>query len=101
MMTGDLVVGRFLTRNGRRSAGRWLRFVLAVPFLGFAFGLPIAVLCVLVAVGSFGYSASLAQQEVLVDLTPRSCADRYSGWSQRCEVRRSAWSRSWPAPWPT
>jgi hypothetical protein len=70
MMSGDLTVGRFLSRNGRRVAGRWLRFVLAVPFLGFAFHLPIAVLCVLVAVGSFGYSASLAQQEVLVDLTP-------------------------------
>lgn len=70
MMSGDLTVGRFLTRNGRRVAARWLRFVLAVPFLGFAFQLPIAVLCVLVAFGSFGYSASLAQQEVLVDLTP-------------------------------
>ena len=70
MMSGDLTVGRFLTRKGRRVAARWLRFVLAVPFLGFAFQLPIAVLCVLVAIGSFGYSASLAQQEVLVDLTP-------------------------------
>lgn len=70
MMTGDLVVGRYLTRNGRRIAGQWLRFVLAVPFLAFAFHLPIAVLCVLVALGSSGYSASLAQQEVLVDLTP-------------------------------
>jgi MFS family permease len=70
MMTGDLVVGRFLTRHGRRVAGRWLRFLLAVPFLGFAFDLPIAVLSVLVALGSAGYSASLAQQEVLVDLTP-------------------------------
>jgi MFS family permease len=70
MMTGDLVVGRFLTRTGRRIAGRWLRFLLAVPFLAFAFGLPIAVLAVLVALGSSGYSASLSQQEVLVDLTP-------------------------------
>ncbi|MER7250454.1 hypothetical protein [Kribbella sp. NPDC000426] len=70
MMSGDLTVGRFLTRKSRRVAARWLRFMLAVPFLGFAFQLPIAVLCVLVAVGSFGYSASLAQQEVLVDLTP-------------------------------
>ncbi|MGZ0153329.1 MFS transporter [Kribbella sp. WER1] len=70
MMTGDLVVGRFLSRNGRRIAGQVLRLVLAVPFLGFAFDLPIAVLCVLVAIGSSGYSASLAQQELLVDLTP-------------------------------
>ena len=70
MMTGDLVIGRFLSPSGRRTAGRWLRYLLAVPFLGFAFELPIAVLAVFVAVGSFGYSASLAQQEVLVDLTP-------------------------------
>lgn len=70
MMTGDLVVGRFLSRSGRRTAGRWLRYLLAVPFLGFAFDLPIGVLAALVAVGSSGYSASLSQQEVLVDLTP-------------------------------
>lgn len=70
MMTGDLVVGRFLTPGGRRIAGQVLRFVLAVPFLGFLFDLPIAILCVLVALGSSGYSASLAQQEVLVELTP-------------------------------
>ncbi|WP_460662744.1 MFS transporter [Kribbella swartbergensis] len=70
MMTGDLVVGRFLSRSGRRVAGRWLRILLAVPFLGFAFELPIAVLSVLVALGSTGYAASLSQQEVLVDLTP-------------------------------
>ncbi|MGW1342460.1 hypothetical protein ACWCOV_15540 [Kribbella sp. NPDC002412] len=70
MMTGDLVVGRFLSRSGRRTAGRWLRILLAVPFLGFAFDLHIAVLAGLVALGSSGYAASLSQQEVLVDLTP-------------------------------
>ncbi|NIK58839.1 MFS transporter [Kribbella shirazensis] len=70
MMTGDLVVGRYLTRRRRLVVARWLRFLLAVPFLGFAFELPLAVLCVLVAIGSSGYAASLAQQEILVDLTP-------------------------------
>ena len=70
MMTGDLVVGRYLSWQRRRSVAHWLRFLLAVPFLGFAFDLPLAVLCILVAVGSSGYSASLAQQEILVDLTP-------------------------------
>ncbi|MET9312287.1 hypothetical protein ABZX12_10695 [Kribbella sp. NPDC003505] len=70
MMTGDLVVGRCLSSRRRRSVAHWLRFLLAVPFIGFAFDLPLAVLCVLVAVGSSGYSASLAQQEILVDLTP-------------------------------
>ena len=79
MMTGDLVVGRYLSRHGRRTAARWLRFLLAVPFLGFAFGLPLAVLCVLVAVGSSGYAASLAQQEILVDLTPEELRGQVLG----------------------
>jgi len=70
MMSGDLVIGRFLTRDQRRAAARWLRIVLAVPFLAFAVDLPLPVLAVAIALGSCGYAASLAQQEVLVDLTP-------------------------------
>ncbi|MFI7062296.1 MFS transporter [Kribbella sp. NPDC050124] len=70
MMTGDLVVGRFLSRAGRRKAAQWLRILLAVPFLAFAFELHIAVLAGLVALACSGYAASLSQQEVLVDLTP-------------------------------
>ncbi|MET7280355.1 hypothetical protein ABZS29_19110 [Kribbella sp. NPDC005582] len=70
MMSGDLVIGRFLTRDQRRAAARWLRIVLAVPFLAFAVDLPLPVLAIAIAVGSCGYAASLAQQEVLVDLTP-------------------------------
>lgn len=79
MMAGDLVVGRLLTPGGRRVAARLLRFVLAVPFLGFAFDLPIAVLCVLVALGSSGYAASLPQQEVLVSLTPEELRGQVLG----------------------
>ncbi|TDU88526.1 hypothetical protein EV138_2072 [Kribbella voronezhensis] len=70
MMSGDLVIGRFLNRAQRRVAARWLRFVLAVPFLAFVTDLPLGVLAALVALGSCGYAASLAQQEVLVELTP-------------------------------
>ncbi|MFC9691192.1 hypothetical protein ACFTSF_21750 [Kribbella sp. NPDC056951] len=70
MLSGDLVIGRFLNRSQRRAVARWLRFVLAVPFLAFAFDLPLPVLAAVVALGSCGYAASLAQQEVLVDLTP-------------------------------
>ncbi len=70
MLSGDLIVGRFLNRRQRRVAARWLRFVLAIPFMAFAFDLPLPLLAAVVALGSCGYAASLAQQEVLVDLTP-------------------------------
>ncbi|MEV6284617.1 MFS transporter [Kribbella sp. NPDC051770] len=70
MMAGDLVVGRFLTREGRRRVSAYLRFLLAAPFLGFAFDLPLGVLAGLVALGTIGYGASLAQQELLTDATP-------------------------------
>jgi predicted MFS family arabinose efflux permease len=70
MMSGDLTVGRFLTPRGRQISGKYLRILLAVPFLGFVVEPPIAVLAVLVALGSSGYAASLSQQEMLVDLTP-------------------------------
>jgi hypothetical protein len=70
MMSGDLVVGRFLTAAARRRTGTALRLLLAAPFLAFALepGVPLAV--VLVAVATVGYAASLAQQEWLVALTP-------------------------------
>lgn len=70
MMTGDLVVGRFLTAAGRRRTGTALRLLLAAPFLAFAFGPPMPLAVVLVAVATVGYAASLAQQEWLVALTP-------------------------------
>ncbi|MFF1819893.1 hypothetical protein ACFVWG_21510 [Kribbella sp. NPDC058245] len=70
MLSGDLVVGRFLTRTQRRRAGQYLRFILGVPFLAFALDLPLVLLAAAVALGSCGYAASLAQQEVLVELTP-------------------------------
>ena len=70
MMSGDLVVGRFLTPGARRRSSTALRLLLAAPFLVFALGpgLPLAVL--LVAVATVGYAASLTQQEWLVALTP-------------------------------
>ena len=70
MLTGDLVVGRFLTAGARRRTSTPLRLLLAAPFLAFVFapGLPLAVL--LVALATVGYAASLIQQEWLVALTP-------------------------------
>jgi predicted MFS family arabinose efflux permease len=69
-MSGDLVIGRFLTPTQRRKVSVYLRILLAVPFLAFAIDLPIGVLAALVAIGSIGYSASLSQQELLVEATP-------------------------------
>ncbi len=69
MMAGDLVVGRFLTPEGRRRSNTALRVLLAAPFLLFAVGPAVPVAAVLVAVATVGYGASLAQQEWLVALT--------------------------------
>jgi predicted MFS family arabinose efflux permease len=70
MMAGDLVVGRALTIDGRRRAATWLRLWLAVPFLAFALHPPISVAALLAGVACVGYAASLAQQELLIALTP-------------------------------
>ncbi|WP_164704346.1 MFS transporter [Blastococcus litoris] len=70
MMTGDLVVGRFLDARARRRTNTGLRVLLAAPFLVFLLdpGIPPATL--LVACATVGYAASLTQQEWLVALTP-------------------------------
>ena len=70
MMAGDLVVGRFLSTEGRRRTHTALRVLLAAPFLAFALEPGLAVAVVLVGCATVGYAASLVQQEWLVALTP-------------------------------
>jgi predicted MFS family arabinose efflux permease len=70
MMTGDLVVGRVLGASRRRRWNPAMRFLLAVPFLPFLLTLPLWLAAAFVALGSVGYAASLAQQEMLVAVTP-------------------------------
>ena len=70
MMTGDLVVGRFLTTEARRRTHTALRLLLAAPFLAFVLEPGLGVAVVLVGCATVGYAASLAQQEWLVALTP-------------------------------
>ena len=70
MMTGDLLVGRFLSARGRQRAGFWLRFVLAVPFLAYAGQPALPLAAALAALAATGYAASLPQQELLLALTP-------------------------------
>ncbi|WP_204331659.1 MFS transporter [Geodermatophilus sabuli] len=70
MMTGDLLVGRVLTAEGRRRTNTALRLLLAAPFLAFALEPPVPVAVLLVGLATAGYGASLAQQEWLVAVSP-------------------------------
>ncbi len=70
MMCGDILVGRLLAAGARRRAATLLRLLLAVPFAPFVLRPDLPVAAVLIAVGSVGYGASLAQQELLVALAP-------------------------------
>lgn len=79
MLTGDLVVGRFLGAAGRRRSNTPLRLLLAAPFLAFAAGPPIPLAAALVAVATVGYAASLVQQEWLVALTPAALSGQVLG----------------------
>jgi predicted MFS family arabinose efflux permease len=79
MFAGDLVVGRWLSREGRLRVATWLRLLLAAPFLLFALQPSVALAAALALVASVGYAASLAQQEMLVALTPRDLAGQVLG----------------------
>ncbi|WP_329459698.1 MFS transporter [Streptomyces sp. NBC_01497] len=72
MLAGDTLAGRFVPPRWRARSGAPLRLVLAVPYLVFAVGPPLAVAAGAVLFASVGYAASLLLQEQLVALTPRS-----------------------------
>lgn len=69
MLTGDVVVGRFVPTALRDRLIEPLRLLLAVPFLAFAFLPSMPYAAGLIFVASAGYSASLPLQERLVDHT--------------------------------
>lgn len=79
MLLGDVVVGRGLSVPARRRSAQWLRFLLAAPFLVFALQPDVLAATLLVAVATVGYAASLAQQELLVALTPRELSGQVLG----------------------
>jgi predicted MFS family arabinose efflux permease len=79
MMVGDLVVGRFLTRGGRRRIDVAQRLLLAVPYLFFVLALPWQLATALASVASLGFSASLSLQERLVDAAPPEQAGQVQG----------------------
>ncbi|MUN37435.1 MFS transporter [Actinomadura litoris] len=70
MLAGDTLTGRFVPPRWRARLDAPLRLLLAAPFLVFALepALPFALAAV--AVGAFGYSATLLLQDRLMALTP-------------------------------
>ena len=69
MLLGDVLMGRFIAPEKRDRLIEPMRFLLAVPYLGFVFSPDLAVALVLTFVASIGYSASLPLQERLVHST--------------------------------
>jgi hypothetical protein len=70
MLSGDLLVGRFLGPNGRGRLISPLRLLLATPYLLFALAMPIGAAAALVAIASIGYGSTLLLQERLLAVTP-------------------------------
>ncbi|MFC7491243.1 MULTISPECIES: MFS transporter [unclassified Knoellia] len=81
MLSGDVVIGRFLSEELRDRLIVPLRVVLALPFLVFPLSLPMPVVVVLVTVSALAYPASLPMQERLV-------------WHTRQDVRGQAFGLS-------
>lgn len=70
MLSGDLLVGRFLAPDRRRRLIEPLRLLLAAPYLLFALTMPIGVATALIVIASVGYGSTLLLQEQLVAATP-------------------------------
>lgn len=79
MLTGDVLAGRVFDVAQRRSAARWLRWWLAVPFLVFIVGPGTWVAALLAGCACLGYAATLAQQELLVELIPPDLSGQVLG----------------------
>ncbi|MFC6882739.1 MULTISPECIES: MFS transporter [Actinomadura] len=70
MLAGDTAMGRFVPGRWRERLIGPLRLLLGVPYLLFAVSPPLPAAAVLVAVASFGFSATLLLQERLLAATP-------------------------------
>lgn len=69
MLTGDVLMGRFVRPAWRDRLVEPARLLLAVPWLGFLLQPALPCACALAAVASVGYCASLPLQERLVTRT--------------------------------
>ncbi|WP_069621860.1 hypothetical protein [Streptomyces niveus] len=70
MLTGDILIGRFVPRRWRSRLTVPLLLLLAVPHLFFFLGPALPVAVVAVTLATVGYAASLVSQERLMALTP-------------------------------
>jgi predicted MFS family arabinose efflux permease len=70
-LAGSVIVGRFVAPNLRGKLAAPLRLLLALPYLGFAFGPPLPVASALIFTASIGFAASLLLQEQLMRNTPK------------------------------
>jgi MFS family permease len=86
MLAGDLVMGRVLNEAQRRRSAAWLRLWLAVPFLVFVLEPGVTLAAILAGTACLGFAATLAQQELLVRLTPPSLAGQVLGVDSAARV---------------
>ncbi|MEV5435144.1 MFS transporter [Streptomyces sp. NPDC052682] len=70
MLAGDITVGRLTPPHLRPRLGTPLLLLLATPYLAFALHPPLPLAAALATLASVGFGASLAQQQVLMSLTP-------------------------------
>ena len=86
MLIGDVVTGRLLTPAQRRRCTRWLRILLAAPFLAFLWHPEVTLAALLTGAACIGYAATLGQQELLVRLTPASLSGQVLGAESAARV---------------
>ncbi|MCF2533836.1 MFS transporter, partial [Yinghuangia soli] len=70
MLIGDTLTGRFLSTAWRARLAAPMRLLLAVPYLLFAFDLPVPLAAAVALVASTGFAAGLMLQERLLAITP-------------------------------
>jgi predicted MFS family arabinose efflux permease len=86
MLAGDVLMGRVLNEAQRRASAKWLRLWLALPFLIYIVHPGISLAALLAGSASIGYAASLAQQELLVTVTPRHLSGQVLGAESAARV---------------
>ncbi|MFI6264715.1 MFS transporter [Micromonospora sp. NPDC051006] len=82
MLTGDVVVGRFLTATRRERWIPGLRLLLAVPYLVFLLSPPLPVAMLVALVASVGFAAALPLQERLIAHSPPEARGQVLGLHQ-------------------
>jgi MFS family permease len=90
MMTGDLIIGRFVPPGRRDKLIEPLRLLLAVPYVFLLVSPPYWIVVVLGFTASFGYSAALPLSERLVSRTDDNIHGQVMGlYSQGVSIWQS------------